>query len=64
MAVTRSRDFGDARAGQAAKWYRAAAMQGDAGAQSNRAFMLNDGLGVAQDYSAARDLFTKALIRE
>ena len=44
----------------AAKWFRKAAEQGNAGAQYNLAVMYDKGLGVPQDYSEAVRWYRKA----
>ena len=50
--------FGDYAA--AARWYRAAAEQGDAQAQNNLGVMYEQGNGVAQDHAEAARLFRLA----
>ncbi len=45
---------------EAAKWYRKAAEQGDAGAQFNLGVMYGGGQGVPQDYAEAVKWFRKA----
>jgi TPR repeat protein len=48
-------DYAEAR-----KWYRLAAEQGDASAQSNLGWMYDSGDGVPQDYAEARKWFRLA----
>ncbi len=45
---------------EAVKWYRMAAEQGDAKAQSNLGFMYDNGQGVPQDYAEAAKWFRLA----
>ena len=45
---------------KAARWYRKAAKQGDAMAQSNLGAMYTEGYGVAQDYAEAAQWYRKA----
>ena len=45
---------------EAVRWYRQAAEQGDASAQTNLGFMYDRGLGVAQNYAEAVRWYRKA----
>ena len=45
---------------QASQWYRKAADQGDADAQTNLGFLYANGHGVAQDYAQALQWYRKA----
>ena len=47
--------------GEAVKWYRRAAEQGNADAQANLGFMYQKGLGVAQDYGEALKWFRRGV---
>ncbi len=49
--------------GEAVRWYRRAAEQGDADAQSNLGFMYGNGRGVAQDYVQAHMWYNLAASR-
>ena len=48
---------------EAAKWYRKAAEQGHAGAQTRLGIMNRYGTGVLQDYTEAIKLFQKAAVQ-
>jgi TPR repeat protein len=45
---------------EAVDWYRKAAEQGDASAQTKLGIMYDDGRGVTQDYAEAADWYRKA----